>query len=239
MLPALTSIAPVQGKPEFKVTFVDRREKELRIAITNIGDIDAYNVTWLMYYPQPLPLFVLPNPKMIEGVIAYLPVGSSHIISTGPMFGFHLHGTVQVYVGDYCVFYGDKNIIGFNVIDPWFIRYKNNFYTTPDGLYFGVTDGTINEIRVFIVNTVPTSSAYNVHWTIELSLYPGNIKPKKFNGTIEKIGPSERVFVGLGPLWGFHPWADVFVYVNDYGPAHGYQHILGPCIIFPRYMPNN
>ena len=223
---------------EFKVTFVDRREKELRIAITNIGEVDAYNVPWLMYYPKPVPIFLNPNPNKIEGVIAHLPAGSSYIVTTGPIFGFHLQGTVQVYVGDYCIFFGTKNIIGFNVVDSQLIRYKNNFFTTPDHLYFGVTNGT-NEIRAFIQNTATLSSAYNVRWTIELSLYPGNIKPMKYNGTIERIKPQERVFIGTGPLQGFHPWADVFVYVNDYGPAHGYQHIIGSHVIFPLYMPNN
>jgi len=95
IIPIFTCIVTVDGQPEYTVSFVDRREKELRIAITNIGDTDAYNVSWLMYYPKPLPLFLEPNPNMMQGSIPHLPVGSSYIISTGPMFGFHLQGTVQ------------------------------------------------------------------------------------------------------------------------------------------------
>ncbi|MBN1280562.1 MAG: hypothetical protein JXA00_02835 [Candidatus Thermoplasmatota archaeon] len=236
--PVLRGVTVDDGQPEFEVTFLDRRARELRIAITNSGDADAYNVSWLMYYPQPLPLCILPNPNMMEGTIAHLPVGSSYIVSTGPMFGFHLQGAVQVYVGEYCLFHGTKNIIGFTVVDPWFIRYENDFFTTPDGLSFGVTEGTRTEIRAFIQNTA-TESAHNVHWTIELSLFPGNSRPMTFNGTIDRLDPEERVFVSPGSLHGFHLWADVFVYVNNYGPAHGYQHIIGPYVIFPRYMPNH
>jgi hypothetical protein len=231
-------IVTVDGQPEYTVSFVDRREKELRIAITNIGDTDAYNVSWLMYYPKPLPLFLEPNSNMMQGSILYLPVGSSYIVSTGPMFGFHLQGTVQVCVNDYCIFFGTKNIIGFNVVDPLFVEYENNFSSTPDHLYFGMTNinGT-RKIQAFIQNLAADTIAQDVEWSIELSLFPAHLKPVKFTGTIDRILPGERVFVQTDPLFGFHLWADVFVYVNDYGPAHGYQHIIGPRVIFPYFMP--
>lgn len=239
MLPIFACSVTVEGQPEYNVSFVDRWEKELRIAITNVGDSDAYNVSWLMYYPKPLPLFLQPHPNMMHGSIPHLPVGSSYIVSTGPQFGFHLQGTVQVFVNDYCIFVGTKNIIGFTVVDPLFVEYENNFSSTPDHLYFGVTNiyGK-RQIQVFIQNLAQETIAQNVHWSIELSLAPANLKPVEFTGTIERILPGERVFVQTDPLFGFHLWADVFVYVNGYGPAHGFQHIIGPYVLFPMSMPN-
>lgn len=239
IIPIFTCIVTVDGQPEYTVSFVDRRGKELRIAITNIGDTDAYNVSWLMYYPKPLPLFLEPNPNMMQGSISHLPVGSSYIVSTGPMFGFHLQGSVQVCVNDYCIFFGTKNIIGCNVVDPLFVEYENNFSSTPDHLYFGMTNinGT-RRIQAFIQNLAADTVAQDVRWSIELSLFPAHLIPVKFTGTITRILPGERVFVQTDPLFGFHLWADVFVYVNGYGPAHGYQHIIGPRVIFPYFMPN-
>ena len=239
VIPLFTCIAVVDGQPSYTGFFVDRREKELRVAITNIGDTDAFNVSWEMHYPKPVPIFLNPNPNVMQGSIPYLPVGSSYIISTGPMFGFHLQGIVDVWIDGYCIFSGWKTIVGSTVIDPIFIEYENNFSATPDHLYFGVTNinGT-RKIQVFIQNLVADSIAENVQWSIELSLYPANLKPVKFTGTIERILPGERVFVQTDSLFGFHLWADVFVYVNGYGPAHGYQHIVGPFVIFPYFMPN-
>ena len=236
LLPILTSFVTAD-RPPFTVTFTDKRAKELRVTITNIGNDDVYNISWLMYYPSSFEVLFGNNPNQIEGVIPHLAPGQSAILSTGPVFEFCLQGTIQFYIDGYCLLFGTKDFIGPWVVDTLLIPYEGGFSSTPDDLFFGVTNGT-EEIRAFIDNTKDIYQT-DVQWAIEFSCYPRNIKSMRFNGTIELIEPKERAYIGTGPIFGFHPWADIFVYVNGYGPAHGYQHIIGHQVIFPRYMPNH
>ena len=236
MVPLLTCIVTAD-RPPYEVTFTDKRAKELRVTIKNIGDTDAYNISWLMYYPSSFEHALGRLEHQMDGVIPHLPPGSSAIVTTGPIFGFCLRGEVMVYIDGYCLLFGTKNIIGTTVVDPNLVRYKDEYFSTPNGLFFGVTNGT-REIRAFIENT-RIEYAFNVKWVITFSCYPGNRKPMQFSGVIDRIGPQERAYIGTGPIFGFHPWADVYIYVNDYGPAHGYQDIIGSFVIFPRLMPNH
>jgi len=141
ILPIFTCFATAD-RPPYTVTFTDKRAKELRVTITNIGDVDAYNISWLMYYPATFEVLFGKPWNQIEGVIPHLAAGSSTILSTGPVFEFCLQGAVQFCIDGYCLLFGTKNIIGPWVVDPLLIWYSGGYSSTPDSLFFGVTNGT-------------------------------------------------------------------------------------------------